>query len=77
LNAKVCPEEDSLSVEVVGDVNDNGRSVHDGNDIVNRDVNTTHSLFSGRQTAGVPLYKVKTSSDTKRRDPKQSVLNFR
>ena len=46
LNAKVCPEEDSLSVEVVGDVNDNGRSVHDGNDIVNGDVNTTHSLKS-------------------------------
>ena len=44
LNAKVCPEEDSLSVQVVGDVDDNGRSVHDGNDIVNGDVNTTHSL---------------------------------
>ena len=35
LNAKVCPEEDSLGVQVVGDVDDNGRSVHDGNYIVN------------------------------------------
>ena len=44
LNAKVCPKEDSLGVQVVGDVNDNGRSVHDGNNIVDGDVNTTHSL---------------------------------
>ena len=44
LDAKVCPKEDSLGVQVVGDVNDNGRSVHDGNYIVNGDVNTTHSL---------------------------------
>ena len=44
LTAKICPKEDSLGVQVVGDVNDNGRSVHDGNNIVNGDVNTTHSL---------------------------------
>ena len=44
LDAKVCPKEDSLGVQVVGDVDDNGRSVHDGNYIVNGDVNTTHSL---------------------------------
>ena len=46
LDAKVCPKEDSLGVQVVGDVDDNGRSVHDGNYIVNGDVNTTHSLKS-------------------------------
>ena len=31
------------------------------------------NLFSGRQTARVPLYKVETGSNTKGRDPKQSV----
>ena len=82
--AKVCSQEYSLGVQVVGDVNDNRRRVHNWNDIVNGDVNAAHSLpkiiminvyrcnenlLAGRQTAWVPLDVIKTGSNTKGRNP--------
>ena len=89
MNAKVCPQEDSLGVQVVGDVDDNRRSVHDRDYVVDGDVKTAHALervflmrnekkrahlFSSGKTARVPFDVIKACSDTERWDPEYNMI---